>query len=507
MAKNYDVIVIGAGMGGLSAGTFLASKGKRVLILERHNIPGGYSTSFVRGRFEFEVALHELSGIGPEDRRSALYRYLESIGVAQKVEFVPVGEMYRSVFPEIDITLPIGREAYEQTLIDAFPHEKEGIAKFLRRIDVMFKELAPILKTQRPGNPLKMGNVMRYFPLTWGEVLNRDVKDPVARGVISQYWGYFGMGPSECSFMYFAIALREYMVNGPWFMRGRSQQLANAFVAALEEHGGEIRFNEGVKKIETANGRVTGVVTEHDDVVSAPYIMSNANPVSTVNDLIGRDKVPAGFYNKLRFRKPAASSFNVYLGLAKPPEQLGLTDHEVFINDDLDLDGHARMMYSIGKPPAIAMTTYNAVLPEISPPGTSMTVMTTLMYGEPWLRVPPEKYLDTKRMVADHMLRKLEKFVPGVRDEIEEMEIATPITNMRYADTMAGSIYGSQQPPADATILRLPYKGPIDGLFFCGAWTPPGGGFEPAMMSGQMSSMFLLRDMKKRNAKIQGGVA
>src|SRR5512136_1427143 len=130
MTKKYDAIVIGAGLGGLSAATMLAKNGLGVLLLERHNVPGGYATSFVRGRYEFEVALHELSGIGPPEHRGNLYRYLDYLGVTRRVEFLRVANMYRSVFPDLDITLPVGREACEEVLCRAFPHEAAGIRRF-----------------------------------------------------------------------------------------------------------------------------------------------------------------------------------------------------------------------------------------------------------------------------------------------------------------------------------------------------------------------------------------
>jgi phytoene dehydrogenase-like protein len=113
MPKKYDAIIIGAGLGGLSTATMLARKGVSVLLLERHNIPGGFATSFVRGRFEFEVALHEISGIGPPEDRGSLYRYLDYLGVAGKVDFLNISNLYRSVYPDIDITLPAGRKAFD----------------------------------------------------------------------------------------------------------------------------------------------------------------------------------------------------------------------------------------------------------------------------------------------------------------------------------------------------------------------------------------------------------
>ena len=106
--SRYDVIVVGAGLGGLSAATRLAKSGLDVLILERHNLPGGYATSFVRGRFEFEVSLHELSGIGPPDKRMSLFDYLPDLGVAQRPRpHYPQGQsIHASVVPAVE-TRPV----------------------------------------------------------------------------------------------------------------------------------------------------------------------------------------------------------------------------------------------------------------------------------------------------------------------------------------------------------------------------------------------------------------
>ncbi|UCC61477.1 MAG: NAD(P)/FAD-dependent oxidoreductase, partial [Anaerolineae bacterium] len=232
MTSQYDAIVIGAGLGGLSAATMLARNGLGVLLLERHNVPGGYATSFVRGRYEFEVALHQLSGVGSPERPASLYRYLDYLGVADKVTFIHLPNLYRAVFPDLDITLPAGREAFETKLCETFPHEARGIRRFLKRVFGLRKDFIQIARQRGAGNPLTMPfrlpHFFRYLPTTWGSVLNRDVKDPRARAVLSQYWGYFGLPPSRVSFLYFAMGLAGYVRHGPAFPRGRSQALSNA---------------------------------------------------------------------------------------------------------------------------------------------------------------------------------------------------------------------------------------------------------------------------------------
>jgi len=501
MTHRYDAIVIGAGLGGLSAATMLAHNGLGVLLLERHNVPGGYATSFVRGRYEFEVALHELSGIGPPERRGALYRYLEYLGVADKVEFLHVPNLYRAVFPDLDVTLPAGQEAFEATLCETFPREAQGIRRFMRRVFDFGRDFAQITKRRGRVNlatmPVRYRHFFRYLPTTWGHVLDRDVKDPHARAVLSQYWGYVGLPPAQISFVYMASTLAAYVRRGAAFPKGRSQALANAFLARFEELGGEARMNCGVQRITTANGRVVGVVTDEGEEIRADWIVSNADPITTCRDLIGADQVPAGFFSRLQSSDVAASTVNVYLGVARPPETLGLTEHEIFINADTDFDRHYERMKVVAPPEAIAVTCYNAVYPDISPPGTSIVVLTALAYGEPWVQVPPAGYVATKNRIADAMIRMAEQVAPGLRQHAEVVEVSTPLTNMRYAGAMGGSIYGFSQPPRDNMAWRMRHRGPLDGLYFVGAWTQPGGGFEPCLMSGQMAGGAILSKIKK----------
>jgi len=499
--QKYDVAVIGAGLGGLSAATYLARKGLRVILFEKHNIPGGYATSFVRGRYEFEVALHELSGIGLPDQPGALLRYLQYLGVADKVEFVHIPHFYRSVFPDVDLRLPVGRENYTQVLCEAFPREAAGIRRFVGRLFDLDREMRYFYKLssgKRPPvgellkAPLNVRNMLRYALATWEQVLGRDVGDHRARAVLSQIWGYFGLPPSQISYLYFATAMASYIGSGATHIKGRSQSLSNAFVQTFEKLGGEMRFNCAVEKISTHQGRVTGVVTEQGDSIEAANVVSNADPITTCREMIGADKVPQKFWRRLGASQVGASSFNVYLGVAAPPQQLGLTDHEVFINTDYDIDRHYQRMKNLVAPGGVAMTCYNSVLPDISPAGTSMLVLTALMYGQPWLHVAPQEYVDVKNRIADSIINLAEKVYPGLRQAAEVVEVATPITNMRYAGQFGGSIYGSDQPPGDTTVFRLPHWGPLGGLYFAGAWTLPGGGYEPAMVSGRLAGDMLL---------------
>jgi len=499
MTRKFDVVVIGAGLGGLSAATMLAHHGRSVLLLERHNVPGGYATSFVRGRYEFEVALHELSGIGPPEKRGATFHYLEEIGVAERVEFLQVDSLFRAVFPDLDVTLPVGREPYTEALCELFPHEAVGIRRFLDRVFDLGRDFGRVVRARgkvKPwAMPLTHPHFFRYLPTRWGDVLNRDVTDPMARALMSQYWGYVGAGPAEISFLFHAVTLAAYVLRGAAFPAGRSQALSAAFLDRFFEAGGEARFGCGAKRILTRSGRATGVVTDADEEIEAKWVVSNADPIRTCHELVGMDHVPSTFMAGLQSSEVAPSTVNVYMGVACPPEQLGLTEHEIFLNSDADFDRHAAATRRIGPPEGMAVTCYNAVYPEISPPGTSMVVLTALNYGAPWLELPPEQYVDTKNRMADAMIGWAEKIAPGLRAHTEVVEVSTPLTNMRFAGATGGSIYGFTQPPRDNMVWRMSSRGPVDNLVFAGAWTRPGGGFEPCMMSGRMAGGVVLGRM------------
>ncbi|MFA5077970.1 MAG: FAD-dependent oxidoreductase [Dehalococcoidia bacterium] len=500
--KDFEVIVIGAGLGGISAAASLAKAGKKVLLLERHNVPGGYATSFVRGRYEFEVALHGLSGLGDRDNQGPIWKLLSASDVAPKVDFLHIPDVFKGYYPDFELTLPVGREKHEDVLCRQFPREKEGIKKY---ISIVFDFADQALRANRIGmkavmqDPGPFSTLMTYYGKSLAQVIDPLIKDEKLRAVLGQTWGYYALPPSKLSFLVYTLGMASYIRFGMSHIRGTSQALSQAFIDATEENGGKVWLNNGVKRILTSRGRVSGVLTDDGTELSTRYVVCNANPITAALQLLGRDRVPGWYLNRLGAWSGGASTFNVYLGVDCDSRKLGLDVHENFVNVSYDLEKqYAGMKSSVDfQPDGIAVTAYSIGDKTVAPPGASSLVITSIAYAEPWLKLSPQEYQEAKNRLAGRMIRLAEKAAPGLSRHIEAVEIATPLTNIRYTGNPGGSIVGFDQNYQGTGSDHLPQRGPVEGLYFAGAWVNIGGGFEPCIASGAIAARQVIKDMDR----------
>jgi len=367
--KAKRAVVVGAGLGGLSAAAYLSKNGFKVDVFERNPHPGGYACSFVRGPFEFEAALHELSGIGPPENRGGCYKILEGCDVARRVEFLPISDFYTSIFPDFTVTIPHGWEAAEAAYAEQFPAERKGISRLLDTMRRMSEEIKSFADAASPLDlvafPVKASHVVRALGTTTAQVMGREISDPKLKALFCDIWGYYGLPPSRLSWMLFALANASYLEHGPYHVKGTSQALSNAFVDAIQENGGKVHLRNGVRKIDVRDGRVTGVVTDEGETVRAQYIVSNANPIATCYDLLGKENVPRSYLKALAEGHIAVSTFNVYMGLDCPGEAIGATGHEYFINESYDQDEHYNAMFTTGMQKYWVITNYNSADPRV----------------------------------------------------------------------------------------------------------------------------------------------
>ncbi|MFX1364287.1 MAG: phytoene desaturase family protein [Promethearchaeota archaeon] len=504
IVDSYPLIVIGAGLGGLGAACQLALAGKKVLLLEKQNVPGGFATSFIRGRFEFEGSLHVLSEIGTNENKGNLYIFLERLGIVpDKLQFKQIPEFYRSIFFDgYDVTIPIGIEEYAEKLIELFPSEKEGIIKF---VDMCQKVLDGIEYVARRRGKFSPAEILKEHPwlirisaITLQELIDKFFTNKRLMSVIAQLWGDLGLPPSRVNAYAYIAMLIGFLKWGAAFPIGRSHALTTAMVKALEELGGEIRYNALVNRILVKNKRICGVELYNGDVYQCNAVISNVNPICTTMKMLPSDLVPDEYKKQIYAPEIGTSAFSVYLGLNTSYKDLGFNTHEIFINGTDDLNKAYEVSTKLEPPKYIIAACYNHVYEDISPPGTTQLVLTALQMGKIWQTVSPDQYFSIKDYIADKMVELIKNTIcPNIREYIEVAEVATPLTYYRYSKNIEGAILGYTQDLLNGPTLRLKSRGSIPGLYQSGAWTNFGGGFSTSILSGRIAAGMYLKDEKE----------
>lgn len=475
---DYDVIVIGSGNAGLSAAATIQRGGKRTLLLERHNIPGGCATSFVRGRFEFEVSLHQLGGMhtGP------LRQIFDEMDVTRKLDWVVEDDLYRTVVPGVlDVTIPADWQGAIDAMEDAFPGCRAKVTEFLE----LCKEVgtwqlvarANLHKPQEQYDWLAGQPRVRYHGLRpVKDVLDDFFDDDRIKHVLASYWSYNGQLPSTLPFMDLARLLTLYIEFKPYHVHGGSQAMSSAMLDSFLEAGGDVRFNAEVVKIRTHQGRAVGVTLENGEDIDCKVVVSNASAITTYTKLVDQSVVPESVRQDLRGRQLGISGVLVYLGLDATAEELGFTSATNIITKDLAEKTVRDSMFTLDPTPFVVATCYDVDPIGFSPPSASHVALASVQYGEVWDKVAPEDYTRVKNQFANSQLDLVEVMAPGIRDVIEEVEVATPETLKRYLGHPGGAIYGFDQDITDSWLFRdADLKPNVPGLFLLGGWTTAGG--------------------------------
>ena len=480
---DYDAIVIGAGCGGLTAAVTMAQSGRKVLLLEKHNIPGGCAQSFYRGRFEFEASLHQLSGMGTEDNPGQLRAVFQKMGVMDRVELVQEKTLYEvRIDGQLAVELPADRVELERTLSDQFPEDREEIEVFFKFLyDFMMQFGAVTVMNDPTATPEKYPLFFKYALRDTQSVFDEFLSNPELQICLGPYISYMGLPTATLPFQRLASCLWVYLEFKPSHFVGGSQALSNALIDCFVEAGGEVKFNTAVEKIRVEDGQVRGVLTGGGQEYSTDTVISNASSIDTYMKMIDREQVPQALIDELNSKEIAVSATTVYLGLDCEPGELGITapctflfDESAGLNDMYGNPNHA--------PKAGLLTCYDNVSPTFSPTGACQMVLIDLQHSEPWESISANEYTQVKYRYGEQMIDLAERFYPGIRDHIEELEIATPLTHMRYLSTPGGSIYGFSPYAKDLRMFSNS-RSPIVGLYLAGAWVA-GGGYQPTLLSG-----------------------
>ena len=515
MSRNFDAIVIGSELGGLTAGALCAKSGLSVLVLERNDTFGGAATVYRHNGLAIETSLHEIDGLDEGDPKLPLTR---ALGLEQGLQFVDVGDLYevRGGPLEMPFVLPHGAEAALKAAIARFPHQKAGLEEYFRRLLALrgAVSLAAQHREDRNWWLLHAPEALRaLWPLlregsaTLSNVLSELFGDDEAvKLALAANLVYYHDDPDRLLFLRFAIPQASYVIGGGHYVRGGSQALTDRLVALIKDADGELETGREANGLIIADGRVTGV--RHVDRTGkdvqtdlAPIVLGNAAPqvLAAMLPVENRDTFLAP-YDKYR---SSISLWTVSLGLNRPARELGVRHYSTFILPSW-LKSLAQMRDSasiMGQEPGQRLPPYvfvdhSQIDSELNQQGAHFVSYCGADRLENWSTLSSDERHARKVKWIDALIADVDRHFPGLAGAVVHREMATADTMQRYLNTPGGAVYGFAPDRTLGKTIRQGPRTPIGGLWLASAYTS-GGGYTGVMIGGAQAATEAMREARR----------
>lgn len=495
----YDAIVIGAGNGGLVAALTLQKAHKKVLLLESGGTPGGFATSFVRGRFEFDASLQGLNGYSVSDD-SEIKKLFERLGIQDKLDFVELSDdCVITLNTHESYLIPHSLSSFLLKMEEYVPGCQESIQVFfdickevtvaLKYIDENSSDLEELLEKECP-------RFLEFSTNSLEEVFEKLKIAKKIREILNSFWITYGSPSRDFAFVSFAPLFCSYLQSVAYPVK-RSFALSLTLQEEFERCGGEICFFTKVEKILFQDEQISGVQVEDGSIFYTKHVISNISPNMLYATLLPKDKLTKEMNQICNARTLGGRGFAVYLGLNQSPQKLGLTEARYFIYDSLDSNLEAKRMRELYHTGCV-VTVYENMVKQSS--FVTTVCITSLLFSDDFDKiVTSSNYFALKEKIAKHFVKVLEQATKtSIQDAIEEIEVATPVTFARYGGHPSGVIHGYLAKGYDNLLPRLlnrQREQSIPHLHFCGGFGPRLSGFSASYMSGEEAAILTLQDM------------
>ena len=479
--KHWDAIVIGSGMGGMTAAAALSKMGRKVLLLEQYKTLGGLTHSFSRDGFSWDAGIHYLGCLAPEDRERGILDWLTH----KPMDFEPMGSVYDTLHlgdgPQLALSRPF--EAQERDLKDRFPDETEAIEAWIAALregrEVMYTLASTRAMPEFVGDMIDWWHhraIDKWCKRTTKEVAESLTQNPDLIAAFTAQWGDFGGRPHKASFAMHALILGCFLQSGAWYPVGGGKAFADHLIPTITAAGGEARAGVKVETLLVQDNKVVGVRTSDGEDIRADVVVSNIGARETIANLLPSGFGPDDWINEIQALPASISHFSLFLGFEGDVGEAGATrsNHWFYPNKEVDA---VWVDAPEGDPPGFFVSFASLKDPSHDPGPNQkyageMVVWTDWSTVAQWKDLPsghrgPE-YKAFKQQVEDKMFAVFKKNFPDLADLVVLRELSTPLATASITGHDEGRFYGLDGTPERVVSDALRAKTPIKGLYLSG---------------------------------------
>ena len=505
--ENYDVIIIGSGISGLCSAALLSMEGKKVLLLEKHFKIGGYTHTFKRQNYEWDVGIHY---IGNMHKKHSFSRKLFDLISDNNLQWNKTDDNYdRIIFPDKSYDFIAPKSQFIQSMKDHFPSESSAIDQYVELVGkvnkTMFKFFAAKTLTGVKEFLLERyltKDFLKYSNKTTYEALSELTSDDKLIGVLTGQWGDHGLPPKQSSFvMHCAIA--GHYFDGANYPVGGSRSIAETIVPVIQENEGQIFVSTGVDKIYTKNNECKGVVLENGDIIESNSVISSAGVQNTLSKFLRDESSLDSYRNNLTKVNPSFGHACLYVGFNQTAKELNIKNTNLWIypsyNHDLNTNTYMNneeadfpvtyISFASSKDP-----NWNKEHPDTAT--LEAIVPTSFSNFKKWEEMPwksrGKDYEEYKEKFSNRIIEQIYKHCPHLENKISYHELSSPLSTRDMAHYEFGELYGTDHTPDRFRQKWLRPKTPIKGLFLTGQDITTVG-LPSALASGVLTCSVLLK--------------
>jgi all-trans-retinol 13,14-reductase len=478
----WDEIIIGSGMGGMACAAALSKYGHKVLVLEQHYIPGGFTHMFGRKGYKWDVGVHVIGEMGPKDQPGKMLRWLSN----NKVDMVSLGDTYdRFWFPDgFKVRFPDSRAKYIAQLKEKFPAESAKIDAYIKVVEKAAKWAKAFYAFKTLPKWLdKMGTrVVNLFTRDWWALTTTQVMQEIGlsdklQTVLTVHWGYIGSIPDESAFALHALTHTHFW-NGGFYPRGGSMSYAQHLLGNVWDAGGEVITKARVQELIVENGKAVGVRMEDGRELHAKRIVSAAGAKATVNHLLPAALKEIAWAKSIREIPSSPSYICLNLAFKGDIAAAGATASNLWLFDTWRRDCKTWNIADATTRADILYCSFPSLKDPDHEAGTQTKhtgeCVTFVDWGEfkNWENTEHKKrdedYLQLKAQIEQRLLQQLRERIPEIMQHLDFAELSTPLTAKFFTNADQGAIYGLEASPKRFKNADLRTRTPIKNFFMTG---------------------------------------